>query len=147
MSRDLILYAHIGLGIIIAIAFIWVLIEARNRSFRDSKNAGLAGAIAAWLTLIIGGYYYLTFYPPIKTLILAHAWPWAHEILMETKEHWIFILAPFATLLALMMWKAGPQAMKNEEMRKFVMTGSKIIIVITLAIAVMGRLISMAGLS
>ena len=146
MSRDLILYSHIGVGILIEIAFLWVLIEARNKRFKDAKNASLIGAICTWLVVIVGGYYYITFYPPIKTLILASAWPWAHNILMETKEHWIFILAPFTTLLALIIGMAGPQAMKNEEMRKFIMRGSILVIVVTLAIAIMGRLISTAGL-
>jgi hypothetical protein len=43
---------------------------------------------------IVGGYNYLTAYGfQVRPVILAGSHPWAHEVVMETKEH-IFVFLP-----------------------------------------------------
>jgi hypothetical protein len=52
--------------------------------------------MAAWICV---GYWYLHFYPAEKALILNGPWPFAHNPLMETKEHLFFVTAVLALLL------------------------------------------------
>ncbi|MEK7568001.1 MAG: hypothetical protein AAB513_03730 [Patescibacteria group bacterium] len=51
--------------------------------------------LISWVT---SAYYYVTYYgAKVKPIILKGAYPWAHQIMMESKEH-IFIILPFLTL-------------------------------------------------
>jgi len=84
------------------LAAIWVFVEAMNASPSNAariQKAALATAglmIAAW---ILGGYWYVHFYPAEKTMILKGPWPFAHNLFMETKEHLFFATGILAVLL------------------------------------------------
>jgi len=148
--RDVILFAHVGTGILIAVLFALIYFKLRNPSNKTIKSIvklGLVGTIIAWIHLVISGYYYITFYPPLKSLILAGSWPWAHKILTETKEHWIFLLVPFTTLIYLTLWSKGNQIVRDSKLRKMLMMQSAFVTFLTILMGVMGRLITMGGLA
>lgn len=46
---------------------------------------------------LLGGDWYLHFYPADKALILHGPWPFAHNLFMETKEH-LFLLVMILSL-------------------------------------------------
>lgn len=89
-ASDVILLAHATFGVLGTISAVWVLVEtlsAREQNLQRIRAAALAVAIfmvAAW---ILGGYWYLHFYPVERAMILHGPWPFAHNVFMETKEH------------------------------------------------------------
>lgn len=97
--RDLVLYAHIILGLA-TIAFPLIILLNLKRKELWLKVLAIAAPAAAWILLIPAGKLYLTFYPATKTLILAGQSTWLHAVLMETKEHWGLLLPIIATTAA-----------------------------------------------
>jgi hypothetical protein len=92
--NDIILLAHAGLGVVGILAAVWVCVEALNASTSNAgrtRGAAMATAIFMGLAWVVGGYWYLHFYPADKALILHGPWPFAHKICMETKEHLFFL--------------------------------------------------------
>lgn len=105
-SSDLILLAHAALGVSGCMAALWVFVEALNPRPENAGRIQIAALIAAVFMAaawICGGYWYVHFYPPEKAIILKGPWPFAHNLVMETKEHLFFItlilgfLLPIAT--------------------------------------------------
>ena len=99
---DAVLLAHAGFGVTGCLAALWVFVETLNASSANAFRIRLA----AWATAICmagawicGGFFYVHFYPPEKTLILKGPWPFAHDFFMETKEHLFFITGILAFLL------------------------------------------------
>jgi hypothetical protein len=91
---DVILLAHSTFGVLSTLSAVWVFVETLNAG---EKNAGRIRRTAVVTALsmigacILGGYWYLHFYPADKVMILKGPWPWAHTVFMETKEHLFFI--------------------------------------------------------
>lgn len=80
------------------LALIWIIIETLYPTDKSLARARIASYLAAFLITagcwIVGGYNYLTAYgSQVKPVILAGPHPWAHEVVMEAKEH-IFIFLP-----------------------------------------------------
>lgn len=92
---------HAALGEIGVGAFLWVFVELLNPSeerIKRAKKIALLGALLFLLSWIAGGYYYVEFYgDQVKPLIKEGPFPWAHAIVMETKEH-VFLFLPFLSL-------------------------------------------------
>ena len=133
--RDLLLYAHIIIGLALIALPILILLELK----RDSKILRIYSAAAAalsWVLLLPAGKLYLTFYPATKTLIKAGSWPWAHSIMMETKEHWGLLLPIIATVGACLVF-----AKKRDESKKWWI----LVVIITALIGIMGRLVRLGG--
>lgn len=89
---------HAGFGELAALMFAWAFIElfsARASNVRRAKIAVLLGTlllVAAWVG---GGYYYVEIYgSEVKPFIKEGPMPWAHGVVMETKEH-VFLFLPF----------------------------------------------------
>ena len=94
---------HAWLGEFAALMFVWAFVElisgadATIRRARTAVLLGLALLFSAWFA---GGYYYVEFYgAQVKPFIKEGPLPWAHGVVMETKEH-VFLFLPFLGLLA-----------------------------------------------
>lgn len=138
--RDFVLFAHIIIGLALVVLPVVILLELRPRLAEKSsllKPLSLLTALLGWLILIPAGRLYILFYPATKTLVKAGAWPWAHSILMETKEHWGLLL-PFIATVAAGLVLTG----KFSESKKWWILLS----IVSLLIAVMGRVIKIAAL-
>lgn len=91
---DIILFAHPTLGVLGVLAGVWVFVETLNASEANARRLWLASLACtlfiagAWM---LGGYWYVNYYYADKAIILKGPWPWAHNIVMETKEHLFFI--------------------------------------------------------
>ncbi len=102
-SSDVILLAHSTFGVLGTISAVWVFVEALNARVENAgriRNAAFISALCMTATWIVGGYWYVHFYPADRALILAGPWPFAHTLFMETKEHLFFIPADSIVLLA-----------------------------------------------
>jgi hypothetical protein len=106
-SSDIILLAHAAFGVTGCLAALWVFVEALNAQPRNAariRAAALLTAVSIAAAWICGGYWYVRFYPADKALILSGPWPFAHNLLMETKEHLFFVTAILAFLLPVVAW-------------------------------------------
>jgi len=93
-SSDVILLAHSACGVMGTIAAVWTLVEALNAREENAdrlRNAAAMTALSMIGAWILGGYWYLHFYPADKAVMLNGPWPFAHTLFMETKEHLFFV--------------------------------------------------------
>jgi hypothetical protein len=139
---DIILFAHPTFGVLAILAAVWVLVEALNVSSANLtrlRYAALAVTVFMVLAWILGGYWYTVYYAPEKAIILKGPWPWAHDFVMETKEHLFFI--PLILAIFLPIATAANLAV-NRGARAVVMAVAAFIILNGLAIEGAGALIN-----
>ena len=101
---DVILFAHPTFGVFGILAGVWVFVEALNASAANGKRiwiASIACAVFIAASWVLGGYWYVNYYYAEKAVILKGPWPWAHNLVMETKEHLFFIPLVLALYLPL----------------------------------------------
>ena len=130
---------HILLGLFGICFFVAVLVglTRANKSqkfLKISSLFGLLSFIGSWIT---GGYYYVVHYGNVvKPIIKEGAYPWAHNILMESKEH-IFLFIPFlSAIVFLAIW------LGKGRFNKPVGALSLLIVIFGIAIALMGMAVS-----
>ncbi len=102
MHHPLILMAHVLFGVLSLVGALWVFVDtlsAREGNVTRIRAVSVAVAIALWFAYLIAGYWYIGFYAADKALILKGPWPWAHDFVMETKEHLVIMLLLLATYL------------------------------------------------
>ena len=100
--NQIILMTHVFLGVVCLLATVWVFVETLNASAANQgriRAVSFAAAGFMWLAFLVGGYFYVTAYAPDKAVILKGPWPFAHEFVMETKEHLVIMLLLLATYL------------------------------------------------
>ncbi len=138
--RDVLLYAHIfaGVGLIILSLLILFQLKQKSQGFPVLKIYAALTSALSWLLLLPSGNLYLTFYPATKTLIKAGSWPWAHSIVMETKEHWGLLLPIIATTAAWLVFTG-----RLKESRKWWI----LLVVVTVSIGIMGRIVTLGGMA
>lgn len=140
-GSDTILLSHAGSGVAGCLAALWVLVEtlnARPDNLGRIRQAALVTAVfmaAAW---ILGGYWYVHFYPAEKALILKGPWPFAHNIFMETKEHLFFVTGILAFLLPI---TTRENLAANAAARKLVLSVAAMIAITGLAVEGAGAVI------
>tara|TARA_Y100000310_G_C20361672_1_gene659266 strand:+ start:43 stop:519 length:477 start_codon:yes stop_codon:yes gene_type:complete len=140
---------HLAVGEIAILAFVWVIAELiipDVKVLRKAKIAALIGVIFFFLSWITGGYYYLTEYGSVvKPLIKAGASPWAHKIVMETKEH-VFLMLPFLACLVYGIIANKPKELvKDKKFRRWTVYLAGLVVFLGLSMAFMGYLISGAA--
>lgn len=137
---------HAWLGEIGGILFLWVWIELFNKTpeaLRRAKLAAFLAVIAEFLSWGCAAAYYLTHYPGVRDVIKKGAMPWAHTVILETKEH-VFMFIPILALAAyfVIVW-----LMKNEDekVRGALKWLSALILIMCFAMAGMGYIVSMTA--
>ncbi len=140
---------HLAVGEIAILSFVWVIAELINpdiKRLRRAKIAALIGVVFFFLSWISGGYYYLTEYGSvIKPMIKAGASPWAHKIVMETKEH-VFLMLPFLAFLVYgIIANKGKEILSSKNFRKWTLYLSGLVVFLGATMAFMGYLISSAA--
>ena len=143
---------HSTFGGIAALAATWILVEMRHLTEKGIFRAKLASYVTAAFNIvgcwIIGGYYYLTVYgSQVKPEIIAGPQPWAHQIIMETKEH-IFLFLPvisLALMMTMILLSQDDTLLKNSKSRRAVTAISYLILFMILLTFVMGAIISNAA--
>jgi hypothetical protein len=123
------------------LAALWVYIEALNARPENAsriRKAALIGAIAMGAAWILGGYWYVHFYPAEKAIILKGPWPFAHNLFMETKEHLFFITAILSFYLVV---AARDNIYANRAARKMAMSVAMLIVLTGLAVEGAGAII------
>jgi hypothetical protein len=143
MFKDLILLAHPTFGALGILAAVWVFVEALNAQ-RDNQGrirfASLATAGFIWVSYVVGGYWYVTYYYADKARIVAGPWPFAHDFFMETKEHVFLGLLILATFLPI---AAFNHLASSKGARTLVLWSSASVVLMGLAMEGAGAFISM----
>lgn len=115
------LVAHVILGVVGVAALYLVLLNMLKKepSLPMLKWASLVSFLAIVASWVSGGYYYVVYYgEKVKPIIVGGAYPWAHKIMTETKEH-IFLFLPFAALaLVILVWLLGDTLKTDDRLRR-----------------------------
>lgn len=104
-SKPVLIGLHLGFAIVGIDAFLWLLgklkgDEGSQKSMIFTAVVGALAFVASWLA---GGYYYVVYYGTlVKPVIKSGLAPWAHNIVMETKEHIFLFIIPLAITMFLL---------------------------------------------
>ncbi|MCP8307765.1 MAG: hypothetical protein H3Z52_03535 [archaeon] len=142
---DPLIFPHVVLGDATAVTAIWIIVELLDPTQKRVNRAALVsllGVTLAWLVYLIGGYYYVVSYPPVRDVIKVGAWDWAHKIFMEAKEH-IFLLGPYLmTTIAVSLNVNKERLLTDDRGRKMVIALSLIMVIGAATMLLMGVMIS-----
>jgi hypothetical protein len=139
---DTILLAHATFGVLGTLSAVWVFVEALNaREDNAARTRRVALVVAACMCVawILGGYWYVHFYPADKAMILNGPWPFAHNIFMETKEHLFFLTLILSLYLPIAAWD---KLWANSNARRMVLCVSMLIALTGMAIEGSGAIIN-----
>ncbi len=139
---DLILLGHAGFGILGTLAALWVTVEALNAREENAariRRGAAAVAICMCAAGVLGGSWYLRFYPAEKAMILGGPWPLAHNLFMETKEHLFFITLILALYLPIV---AAEKLHTNAMARRMALCVSLLIVLTGMALEGAGAVIN-----
>ncbi|KKT64105.1 MAG: hypothetical protein UW81_C0022G0015 [Candidatus Giovannonibacteria bacterium GW2011_GWC2_44_9] len=146
-SKPVLIGLHLGFAIIGIDAFLWLFGKLKSeRGLRKSMiitaTIGVAAFIASWLA---GGYYYVVYYGTlVKPEIKSGVAPWAHNIIMETKEHIFLFVIPLA-MTVFFITLLEKEDMERLGLRRLALWLSGSIAVLGLLIGAMGFVISAAA--
>lgn len=139
---DIILLSHPIFGVLGIIAAVWVFVEALNASPANAARIrSMAYAVTVFMLLawVLGGYWYVNFYAADKAVIQAGPFPWAHGLIMETKEHLFFMTLILALLLPI---TTRASLASNKSARTMTLVVSALIALSGLAVEGAGALIN-----
>lgn len=145
--QELLIGSHAFLGELGALMFLWVLVELFDPTpdrLRRARLISLLGTIFLITAWVVGGYYYVKFYGPlVKPVIKAGPMPWAHSIVIETKEH-VFLFLPFLAILTTgLLHSLREQLIANRQFRIALLVLAGLIVLIAFAMAGLGVMTSM----
>jgi hypothetical protein len=100
--NEIILMSHVLFGVGCMVAAVWLFVDVLNANEGNLARIRSMSWVAAglmWLAFLVGGYFYVTAYKADKAIILKGPWPFAHNMMMETKEHLVIMLLLLVTYL------------------------------------------------
>ena len=144
--NEIILMLHVVFGITCMVAAVWLFVDvlhASEQNIARIRKVSWGAALAMWTAFLVGGYFYVTAYKADKAIILAEKnkpWHFAHELVMETKEHLVIILLLLATYLPIV---AANNLAASKDARKLMLWLTATIAVFALVMDGEGALIAM----
>lgn len=143
MVRELLLMSHVIFGVLALLIIIWFFIAVLNikKSNRDRiRLASILQMICMWLTYLFGGAFYIIYYGPDRALIKASKWSFAHNFVMEAKEHVFLMLLLLSTYLFICVY--NNDLLSNKHAKKLSLWVAGSIAVLTLGMEIAGLVIS-----
>ena len=141
--NEILLMCHVLFGVACIITAVWLFVDvlhANEANLNRIRRLSWAAAIFMWFAFLIGGYWYVVFYPADKAIILNGPWPFAHSYFMETKEHLVIVLLLLVTYLPI---AASNHLAANHEARRLVLWVLAVIALLGLMIEGHGAIIAM----
>ena len=139
LSKPVLIGLHLGFAIVGIDAFLWLLGEFTSSAWRTKhlRIAAVAGVTGFTLSWIFGGYYYVVYYGSlVKPVIKSGLAPWAHNIIMETKEHIFLFIIPIAVTAAIIAFlKKDEFQSLNIRLQTFLLTGFVVVLGLTIGLA------------
>lgn len=127
------------------IASVWVFVEVLNASEKNIKRINTASILVAFfmvITWVTSGFWYITYYATDKALILKGPWAFAHNLIMESKEHVFFNILILSLFLPVIAYTNKLATNKSARILMFVVIA--LIILSSLALEGAGATISFA---
>lgn len=146
LSKPVLIAIHLGFAIIGIDAFLWLLGEIRGKSGKRPRvlTAGI-GVLSFVFSWVAGGYYYVNYYGGlVKPGIKSGLAPWAHGIMMETKEHIFLFIIPLATTM-LLVTLLNKEEWERFNIKRIAMYLVLYVALLGLAIGAMGFIVSAAA--
>lgn len=147
LSKPVLIGLHLGAAIIGIDAFLWLLGKLKGdggsrQSLIITAAVGAGAFLASWLA---GGFYYVVYYGTlVKPIIKKGVAPWAHNIVMETKEHIFLFLIPLA-MTVLFIVLLDKERLEQLKIRRLTMWLAGAAAGLGLLIGAMGFIISAAA--
>lgn len=139
------LLSHVFLGLAGTVTAALTFFMIRNVAGSRGKRifAAFLTAIFFLASWLAGGWYYVTYYgKSVKPVIKQGAYPWAHSLIMEFKEH-VFLFLPFLSLVIfLAVWLIPQESLASDRLRRALLTVQLVVIFISVSMLFMGVLIS-----
>src|SRR3989344_2392637 len=136
---------HVIAGILGVVSFyaIWFNLLRQRFEIRTLKGYSLAGAIFLICSWLAGGYYYLKNYgAAVRDVVRAGPNPWAHNLIMETKEHIFLFLPILALVITILIWTNAEKISEDENLKNQLMILSGIVSWLGIIITLFGAVIS-----
>ena len=130
-------------GVGCLVTTLWVFVDVLNVCEANQcriRRLSRAAAVFMWLAFLIGGYWYVFFYPVDKAIILKGPWPFAHNFFMETKEHLVILLLLLATYLPI---AAAGNLSASKDARRVVLWVAGMMVLLALMMEGDGAVIAM----
>ena len=146
-SKPVLIGLHLGFAILGIDLFFWLLGKFKDRtgSVKNRVTIASIGTLAFISSWIAGGYYYVVYYGSlVKPVIKAGVAPWAHNIIMEAKEHIFLFVVPMAVVVLFIAFM-NDEEIDRSGIRKMAVWLSGIVAVLGLLIGAMGFIISAAA--
>ncbi|MBI3900159.1 MAG: hypothetical protein HY308_17995 [Gammaproteobacteria bacterium] len=144
--KEIILMLHPTFGVLGVLATVWVGVEILNASAHNEKRIRCAALIAAvmfWLSYMFGGYWYVLYYAADKAVIKSGPWPFAHDLVMESKEHLFFVLLLLSTYLPIATRASGNRLILDSGTRQLLLTVTTFIVLLGLAMEGGGAVVAL----
>jgi hypothetical protein len=142
---NIILILHASFGLLFILTNLWIFVDTLNADAANhTRIRALSFGVAAamWLAYLLGGYWYVVYYAAEKAVILKGPWPLAHNFVMETKEHVLFMLVLLATFLPI---AASGNLLRNKSSRSVVLWATGLMVVLGIGMEGAGAIISMGA--
>lgn len=146
-SKPVLIGLHLGFAIIGIDAFLWLFGKLRGdggsrKGMIITAAIGTAAFAASW---IAGGYYYVVYYGTlVRPVIKSGMAPWAHNIIMETKEHIFLFIIPVAVTV-LLLTLLTKKDVERLGLKRLTGRLSLTVVILGLLIGAMGFVISAAA--
>jgi len=143
---EFLLMSHVLFGVACIVAAVWLFVDVLHASAANLpriRRMSWAAAAVMWLAFVIGGYWYVTYYKADKAIILSEHnkhWHFAHEMVMETKEHLVIMLLLLATYLPI---AASNNLAENKDARRLMLWVVALTALLALAMDGEGGIIAM----
>jgi len=141
--NEIILMAHVFFGVACLVAAVWLFVDvlqANEGNIARIRTISWGAAAFMWCAFLVGGYWYVTSYKVDKAIILKGPWPFAHNIVMETKEHLVIMLLLLVTYLPIV---AADNLVASKDARKLMLWVTGLIALLALTMDGEGGVIAM----
>jgi len=145
MNNNVILMLHVLFGLLCLVGSLWIFVDTLHASETNVariRAVSLAAALSMWAAYAVAGYWYIVFYPADKAIILKGPWPFAHDLVMETKEHLVIMLLLLATFLPI---AARGRLASSKAARSVVLWTSGLVFALALVADSLGAIIGMGA--
>ncbi len=146
-SKPVLIGLHLGFAIVGIDLFFWLLGKFKDKIGSVKNRATIAGLgtlafISSW---VVGGYYYVVYYGSlVKPVIKEGVAPWAHNIVMEAKEHIFLFVIPMAVVVLFISFM-NDEEIERSGIRRTAVWLSGAVAMLGLLIGAMGFIISAAA--
>ena len=140
---EILLMTHVLFGVACMIAAVWLFVDVLQVSQANLARIQTISWFAAgfmWLAFLAGGYWYVIYYKVDKAIILKGTWPFAHNAIMETKEHLVIMLLLLTTYLPI---AGSDNLVESKDARKLMLWVAAIVALLALAMDGEGGIIAM----